>query len=200
VTFAAQLADAFTPIAAVYPEAEVTQALAWAQTFVEDYCNRGENGFDVITNDTVFIDPHPYRTALLPKIPVVNVDQVQGLLPSPTGLTFQTLTNFRFVASTGLIYDAAHEPGTPFEIGPSWPWLPGSLMVTYDHGFETVPSGLINAAVRFAQQYLENPTLLLSREVGSFNERYAGNTGGVGVVIDMFDKMIMDRHTLISVD
>jgi hypothetical protein len=201
VTFQTQLAAAFTPIGAVYDSASITQALSWAQSFVEEYCNRSEDGFDLITGDTVFIDPAPYRSALLPKIPVVDVDSVQGLLPSLTGggMAFRTLTNFAFVKDTGLIYDTTGEPGVSSILGPSWPILPGSLQVTYDHGFTTVPQGLINAACRFAQQYLENPALLLQRDVGSFNERYAGNTGGVGVVINVLDQRIMDRYTLATV-
>lgn len=201
MTFATQLEAAFTPIGAVYDQPSITQALSWAQTFVEDYCNRGENGFDVVTNDVVFIDPMRYRQALLPQIPVVNVDSVQALLPSTdnTGMTWTTLTNFAFVANTGLLYDTTGEPGTSLGFGPSWPWLPGSLQVTYDHGYTTVPQALINAACRFAQQYLENPTLLLQRGVGDVNDRFAGNTGGVGIVIDAFDERILDRYTLISI-
>lgn len=202
MTFATQLAAAFTPIGGVYDAPSITQALSWAQTFVEEYCNRGENGFDLVTNETVFVDPRPYRQALLPAIPVANVTAVQGLLPSTTGsgMTWQSLTNFAFVSDTGLIYDTTGEPGVSSSFGPSWPWLPGSLQVTYDHGFTTVPKGLINAACRFAQQYLENPTLLLQREVGSqFSERYAGNSGGVGIVINQFDERILDRYTLVSV-
>lgn len=198
MTFATQLSTAFTPVSAVYDEAAVTQALSWAQSFVEAYCNRV---FDLVSSDVAFIDPHPYRTALLPCIPVVSVSQVQGYLPSQTqgGMTWTTLTNYAFVSQTGLIYDTTGQPGVSQTFGPTWPRLPGSLQVTYTHGFSTVPTGLISAACRFAQQYLENPALLLQREVGSFSERYAGNTGGVGIVINEFDKLIMDRYTLISI-
>lgn len=200
MTFASQLAAAFTPIGGTYDSPSITQALSWAQTFVEEYCNRGENGFDAVTDDVAFIDPAPYRQALLPIIPVTGVSLVQALLPSTGGgLAWTTLTNYRFVSETGLIYDTTGEPGTSANFGPSWPRLPGSLQVTYDHGYPTVPKGLINAACRFAQQYLENPALLLQREVGSFNERYAGNSGGVGIVIDAFDVRILDRYTLIGI-
>lgn len=197
MTFASQLATAFTPISAVYDAPSVTQALSWAQSFVEAYCNRK---FDLITGETVFIDPAPYRSALLPSIPVVSVTSVQGLLPSQTsgGMVWTTLTQFAFVAETGLLYDTTGEPGTVTNFGPSWPGLPGGLRVVYDHGYSTVPQELVNSACRFAQQYLENPALLLQREIGSFNERYAGNTGGVGIVINQFDERILDRYTLIS--
>jgi hypothetical protein len=197
VTFATQLSSAFTPIAAVYDDNSTTQALSWAQTFVEGYCNRT---FDS-TTVTQFLDPHPYRQAQLPDTPVTAVNTVQGLLPSMTGggMTWTTLTNYAFVADTGLIYDTTGEPGVSWAGGPSWPRLPGGLQVNYTFGWTSVPQGLINVACRFAQQYLENPALLLQRQVGSFNERYAGNTGGVGIVINELDKMIMDRYVKITI-
>jgi hypothetical protein len=201
MTFATQLASAFTPISAVYDSASVSQALSWAQGFVEEYCNRGPNGFDLVTNDLAVVDPLAYRQALLPRIPVTAVSSVLGLLPSSTsgGMAWKPLPNVAFVKDTGLLYDTTGEPGVSWNFGPSWPSLPGSLQVTYSHGYATIPSALINAACRFAQQYLENPALLLQRNIGSFDERYAGNTGGVGIVINSFDERVMDRYTLISI-
>lgn len=209
MTFATQLASAFTPIGGVYDGASITQALSWAQTFVEEYCNRGENGFDLVTGDIVLLDPKrnplrgglPHRSALLPQIPVANISLVEAWLQSSTGaMAWTTITNYGFTSDTGLIYDTTGEPGiTASTFGPTWPWLPQSLRVTYDHGYSTVPSALINAACRFAQQYLENPALMLQRGVGQLNDRFAGNTGGVGIVINVFDERIMDRYTLVSV-
>lgn len=201
MTFATQLQAAFTPIGGVYDDASITQALSWAQSFVEEYCNRGEDGFDETADVTEFVDPADYRQALLPNIPVVDVSEVQALLPSLTGggLVWTTLTNYAFVGDTGLLYDTTGGPGVSWNLGPSWPRLPGSLQVTFTYGYSTVPKALINAACRFAQQYLENPALLLQREVGSFNERYAGNSGGVGIVINAFDERILGRYTLVSI-
>lgn len=201
MTFASQLSAAFTPIGGVYDDPSIAQALSWAQTFVEEYTNRGDNGFDLVTSDIVLVDPKRYRQALLPQIPVVNVESVEAYLPSTTsgGMTWVTLTNFAWAGDTGLIYDTTGEPGTSLNFGPSWPWLPASLRVTYDHGYSAVPKALINAACRFAQQYLENPALLLQRGIGTLNERFAGNTGDVGIVINKFDERIMDRYTLISI-
>lgn len=200
MTFATQLAAAFTPIGAVYDPSEITQALSWAQSFVEGYCNRSDGGFDLVTGETVFVDPKPYRQALLPRFPVVNVSAVQALLPSTTGgMAWTSLTNFAWTRDVGLLYDTTGEPGTSMSFGPTWPWLPASLQVTYDHGYTTVPQGLVNCAARFAQQYLENPALLLQRDIGMVNDRFAGNSGGVGIVINEFDKRIMDRYTINSI-
>lgn len=197
MSFASQLSAAFVPIDAVYDAAAVTRALSFAQSEVQGYCNR--ESFDLVTNEVVHIDPAPYRKALLPSVPVATVSLLRGLLPDPTGastgFTWVTLTNYRFVAETGLIYDTSGEIGTSSWLGPTWPWLPGSLEVTYDHGYATIPQGLVDVACRFAQQYLENPALMMQRRVGEQEGRYAGS---VGVVITELDKRILDRYRLID--
>lgn len=201
MTFATQLASTFTPIAAVYDAPSVTQALSWAQSFVEDYCNRGTGGFDLKTSDVVIIDPKPYRRAMLPQTPVAQVRTVEAWLPTsnPSGMAWTALTNYSYDADTGRIWDTTGLPGTTTSLSWSWPWLPQSLRVTYDHGYATIPQDLISCACRFAQQYLENPTLTLQRSVGQVNDRFAGNTGGVGIVINVFDMKIMDRYTFMSI-
>jgi hypothetical protein len=94
MTFATQLATSFTALSAVYDDASVTQVLSWAQSFVEEYCNRT---FDLVTDDVAFIDPKPHRQGLLPAIPVTDVSEVQALLPTPTGgMTWTTLVNFAY--------------------------------------------------------------------------------------------------------
>lgn len=205
MTFASQLSAAFVPIQATYDDASTARALSWAQSFVESYClaNDDAGTFDLVTNETVYVTPQRYRTAMLPSVPVVNIESVYGLLPKvdssiPTGqMAWVQLTNFAFVAETGQLYDTTGEPGVPWSIGQrSWPHLPGSLKVTYDHGYATIPRALIDVACRFAQQYLENPTNTLMRKVGDIESRYAGS---VGTVINDLDKRILDRYTEIGV-
>lgn len=193
MTFATQLAAAFTPIAAVYDSASVSRALSWSESFVQSYCDQT---FDLVTGDVAVIDPKPYRTALLPQVPVVSVTSVQGLLPvGGSGFTWTALTNFAVVPSTGLIYDTTGEPGVSSS-GPSWPWVPGGLKVTYDHGYATIPQPLVDAGCRFAQQYLENPALTMQRRTGDTEARYSGS---VGLVLNQFDKRILDRYVDVGV-
>lgn len=189
MTFATQLSAAFTPIAAVYDDPSVSRALAWAQSFIVEYCNQS---FDLVTDDIVIIDPLPYRQALLPSVPVATVTAVQGLLPSiGGGIGWTDLTNFAFVGETGLVYDTSGQPGTTWTSGYSWPWLPGSLKVTYTHGYSSVPQALIDTGCRLTQQYLENPTLQMQRKTGEEEGRYAGSTG---VVLNKMDQIILGRH------
>jgi len=196
MTFATQLAAAFTPIAAVYDGPSVTRALSEAQTFVESYCNRT---FDLVTGETVYVSPQRYRSAQLPQYPVVNVTSVQGLLPPTTGsggLVWTDLPNFRFDADTGLIYDTTGEPGVTWTLCLSWPWLPFSLKVTYDHGYTTVPQALVDVACRLARQFLENPTSQMARKVGDTEDRFAGSKG---VVLNQLDEIVLGRYTDVGI-
>ena len=197
MTFASQLSAAFVAIAATYDAPSITRALSWAQSLVVSYCNQT---FDLVTGDTVYITPARYRTALLPQFPVVNVSAVSGLLPPTSGtggLAWQPLTNFRFVAETGLIYDTTGEPGTVWTINTqSWPSMPNSLQVTYDHGYATVPQPLIDVACKLAQQYLENPASIMQRRTGDAEARYSGSKG---VMFDERDLAILGRYTDIGI-
>jgi hypothetical protein len=199
MTFTSQLSAAFTPIAAVYDNASTTRGLTWAQSFVEAYCNQT---FDMVTGDVVFLDPRPYRTALLPGVPVANISSVQGLLPPQTsvpntGYVWKTLTNYNFVSATGFLYDTTGEAGTYSTwLGASGPWLPGSLQVTYDHGYAVVPQPLIDVACRLAQQYLENPTLMMQRRVGDSEQRYAGSKG---MTLNQLDEIVLARYTDVGI-
>ena len=208
MTFALQIQAAFQPIAATYDAPSVTRALTWAQSFVEGYCNRT---FDATYGQVDYLTPRAYRQAMIPNVPVLNVESVFGLMPpvlsTGSGLTFQQITNFAFVAETGLIYDTSGEPGTNATVGPTWPRVnfPGSLQVTYDFGFATVPQALVDVACRAAQQYLENPALQMGRKVGDLQDNYFGgystgaNVGAVGPILPDHDRRILGRYVDISI-
>lgn len=208
MAFADQLSSAFVPIAAAYDDASIGRALTWAKSFVETYCNRVETGgFDLVSGDVAYVDPTPHRRSLIPAIPVVSVTSVEGLLPASSGgLDWVPLTNYAFVSETGLIYDTTGQPGTVWNVNaPSWPWLPASLKITYDHGYVDVPQPLVDCACRLAQQYLENPALKLARKVGDLQDTFFGgystgaNIGSVGVVLNALDRATLDRFALVSI-
>jgi hypothetical protein len=195
MTFASQIEAAFVPIASEYGDANTTRALTWAESFVQTYCDQQ---FDLAEDVTVYLDPKPYGQALLPQVPVAEVNSVQGWLPQAGGgMGWTTLTNYKFVAETGLIYNTTGEPGTTWYVtGPSWPWLPGSLQVNYNYGYESVPQPLVDVACRLAQQYLENPTGQLQRRTGDIEDRFGGSQG---VVVNELDRMILDRYTWVRI-
>lgn len=177
-----------------YDASAVTRAINWATSLIASYCNRN---FDLVTGDTVTVSPIR-GSAFLPQFPVVSVSSVYGYLPSTSGagMAWTALTNYQYVASTGLIYDTTGLPGTQISVGPSWPWLPGSLRVTYDHGYASVPQDLTDVCVRLATQYLENPTMMVSRRVGDMEARFSGSSGGT---VSKIDKIILDRYVNVGV-
>lgn len=179
-----------------FPDSQeaVQNAIDWATSVIAGYCNRN---FDLVTGDVVTLTPSR-GAALLPEIPVATVSSVYGYLPDTNGggMTWVQLTNYQWTSNTGILYDTTGLPGTRWNTGPSWPWLPGSLRVTYDHGFATPPKDLTNVCVRLAQQYLENPMLMVQRGVGDVHARFSGSSG---VVFTALDKAILDRYANVGV-
>lgn len=177
-----------------YDAVAVENAISWATSLIAGYCNRN---FDLVTGDVVTLTPAK-NAAMLPETPVVSVASVYAYLPNTNGggMAWVPLTNYGWVASTGVLYDTTGLPGTHWTSGPSWPWLPGSLRVTYDHGYTTPPSELKDVCVRLAQQYLENPTLLVQRGVGDVHARFSGSAG---VNVNAMDRAILDRYANVGV-
>jgi hypothetical protein len=77
-----------------------------------------------------------------------------------------------------------------------WPTIKGGLKVVYDYGYATVPQGLIDSACRFAQQYLENPTLQMQRTIGDIGGRFSGSTG---IQLNPLDREILGRHADVGI-
>lgn len=177
-----------------YTADQIAGALTWATSVISGYCHRN---FDLVTDETVVLTPQR-KQALLPEYPVINVSAVLGYMPShDTGLmAWVTLTNYFWSPNDGLLYDTTGLPGTVWMHGHSWPWLPGSLKVTYDHGYATVPQDLKDVCVRLAQQYLSNPDLMIERRVGDMEGRFSGSAGAT--FTDM-DKAVLGRYCNVGV-
>ena len=110
-----------------------------------------------------------------------------------TGLFWQQLFNYAFMPKSGLLYDTTGEPGTYWQSNLlSWPTVKGGLRVTYDYGYQVIPQGLIDVSCRLAQQYLENPALMMQRRIGDSEARFSGSGG---LVLNQLDERILDRFT-----
>lgn len=177
-----------------YGDDQVELALDWATSAIQGYTGRS---FDLVTGDVVLLDPHEGK-AMLPNFPVVQITDVSAWLPASnsSGMTWTAITNYAFVPETGLVYNTTGLPGTSWHPGPSWPWLPGSLRVTYDHGYTAAPQPLRDVCIRLAQQYLDNPTLAMNSRVGEVEARYSGSSG---LVMTHHDKAILDRYCDVGV-
>jgi hypothetical protein len=177
-----------------YDSDAIDKALSWATSVIEGYCNRT---FGLVTGDVAILNP-ARGSAMLPNYPVVNITSVEGYLPDPNGqgMTWVTLTNYWSVPDTGELYDTTGLPGTTWGMGASWPWMRGSLRVTYDHGYDPIPSDLRDVCARLAVQYLENPAKMVERRVGDMEGRFSGSAGAL---FDQFDRAVLDTYSNVGV-
>ncbi len=186
---------------------EVQLALDWAADSIESYCERQ---FAWMSSDTVFVDPFRGNggkaQAMLPNPPVTNVSTVMALMPINGGLTWTELLYYGW-AGDGLLFDTTRfygyqgvtgssfwsgvtnaDGGFDYDNVPSWPMLPRSLQVTYDHGYAipftpapsnapALPDGIVKAVIRGAAFFLDNPTGAIEGRVGEITNRFAEQTG-----------------------
>ena len=175
----------------------------YASNAVRGYCNRR---FDYVENDIVTIDPRPDGTAQLPEAPVVSISTVEAYMPG--GATgewgWQTLeypAQYGWV-QRGKIWDASriNPPINPTGSSylewpwPTWPSLPGSLRVTYTHGFNPIPDEIASIVLRIAAQVASNPLFLQSKKVGE--DGYVYGTFPGGVTLRDTDIAILDRYVI----
>jgi len=184
---ASLVTSSYPMIVGAHSVAEVQLALDWASDSVESYCERK---FAYVASETVFVDPFVGNggqpMAMLPNPPVSAVTTVQAQESLGSGLQWVTLTNYGW-ATDGLIYDTSRYYGyygvTSTSNVPTWPSLPRSLQVTYSHGYTlpesatvtgvpTLPSGIVNAVIRGAALYLDNPTGASEVRVGEVTNRF----------------------------
>lgn len=171
-----------------------------ASAAVRGYCGQQ---FDRVLGDVVLIDPRPNGTAQLPEMPVTAVTQVQAWMPDNNNVWgWQTLSypgRYGW-ATRGLLWDATviMPPIVPLQSlelpAPTWPSLPASLKVTYDHGYAPIPAEIQAIVTRLAAQFASNPAFLQSRKVGEVGYVYGTFPGGV--MLRDIDRKILDRYTV----
>ena len=173
-------------------DADVTAALSWAAGAVEAYCERD---FSYRANDVVLVDPFPVRrSAQLPNPPVHSISTVEAYMRDANGqMNWQTLVNWAWTAE-GLVYDTTGQPGTQISEVPSWPALPKSLRVTYTHGFMDVPQPVVDAVVKAASNYFNNPFQMTQRRVGDVSYQWSDRGGE-----SLLDTALLGKYRLITV-
>jgi hypothetical protein len=126
-------------------------AVSWALSQCEDYCGRR---FAKQTGDVVVL----YPDDLLPDPPILDVTRVEGKLRPYGAITaaWQDLPSWDWTPD-GRVYDTSVFPSTS-GWAPTWPSLPASLRVTYDHGFDYWPQPVIDTVKALAALFLVNPT------------------------------------------
>lgn len=142
---------------------------------------------DYVEDDLIILDPMR-DVVLLPELPVIDVSHVDVLLTVGIDTGWTEYTD-RFVWSrTGTIRAV---------LSPRWPRTPGSVRVTYSHGYETIPADLASVAVSLAARLATNPVHLQSQQVGGVQTRYAPTSGAS--VLDDVEQAIVDRYSVVGV-
>jgi hypothetical protein len=125
---------------------------------------------------------------LLPEIPVVAVSHVDVLTVDGVDTGWTEYTERYVWSRTGTIRVVP---------SPRWPRTPGSVRVTYTHGYETIPSDLASVAVSLAARLATNPVHLQSQQVGGVQTRFAPTSGAS--VLDDVEQAIVDRYSVVGV-
>lgn len=154
----------------------------------------------------------PYiGTALLDNPPVTAVTEVYAYMPmsSVDGDTgWQPLVNFQW-APDGLIWDTSGMPGVQQSDGgplPSWPQMPRSLKVVYDHGFvlpgsagtgPALPQGVIDAVIEGCATYLANPANVAAQVVGDVSTTFRQVAGQASGPAKQLNEVLLGKYRLV---
>lgn len=168
-----ELSDVPPLLRAAAEDADVTYALMVASAAVEAYCERS---FAAQVGDVVTVNPRSDRSADLPNSPVTAVTKVEAWLPRNGAMLWLEIHNYAFTAD-GLIYDTSGLPGIQYDGLPSWPVLPKSLRVTYDHGYAEIPEAVAAAVIKAAGDFLANPERLQRFRVDDVERQWFDDKG-----------------------
>jgi len=137
-----------------------------ASGMVRDYL---QMELDAVVGDVVLLDPINGATVILPEMPVTAVT----LLETFDGTVWTTAdpTTYAFSKRLGII---AALPYT----GVTWPYLPETWRVTYDHGFAVIPDTIVGAVIGRAARAYASPAGVDMERIGSYQVKYSLETGG----------------------
>jgi len=138
-----------------------------ASGMVRDYL---QLELSAVAADVALLDPINGVLILLPELPVTAVTLVETF----DGTTWTTAdpTTYSVSTRTGVITVL---PWT----GVTWPYLPETWRVTYDHGFAVLPSSILGVVLGVAARAWANPGDTVSAETfGPHMVKYAMEAGG----------------------
>ena len=154
------------PLAANDPSA--TLMLGIASSMVRDEL---QQDLDYVANDVAVLDPIDGAFLFLPQLPVADVTLVETWDPDLLAWVTQDPTTYTVSTSLGAI---AAIPGC----GIVWPSTPGSWRVTYSHGFNPIPDGLVGVVLGVAARTYSTPAGAESERIGGYQVKYAMQADG----------------------
>lgn len=137
-----------------------------ASGMVRDYL---QQKITAVAAEVALVNPAPGYgfSVFLPEMPVTNVSLVETLDNTVTPAVWKAAdpTTYTVNLATGVV---AALPWT----GVIWPTNPGSWRITYDHGFATVPDGLMGVTVSVAAREYTTPAGVDLERVGGYQVKY----------------------------
>jgi hypothetical protein len=138
-------------------EAAAEQALSIASDIVRAYCG---HSISQILNDTAVLDGSGTHTLMLPATPVNGIDSIEldGELLADTNYKWSRKGWVR--RTDGLL----------------WPSLPGSIEIVYNHGFATIPGGVVGVVLALAGRVVDGSSGIKQETIGSYSVTYGDPT------------------------
>lgn len=142
---------------------------------------------------------------VLPQRPVTAVGtlSINGTQLATTGFVWDRFGNVDILSGTfspdvsvsGLapqLWGPAGSVYPNFNSGPSWGGPGAIVSVTYDHGYATVPSSILNEVAGMVAAQLASPVGVMSEKIGGYDVRYIRAPGGAMNLTDE-TKKVFDR-------
>ena len=150
-------------------DASALLILEIASGMVRDHLELNSWSLDAVTADVFLLDPINGQSAFLP-LPITAVT----LLETFDGTVWTTADPTTYTVSKRLGIISAL-PWT----GVTWPYLPETWRVTYDHGFAVLPSSILGVVLGVAARAWVNPGGTVSAETkGPFTVKYVMESDG----------------------
>ena len=127
---------------------------------------------DAVTADVALLDPVNGSNGvliLLPELPVTAVTLVETF--DGTAWTTADPTTYSVSKRLGII------SALPYT-GVTWPYLPETWRITYDHGFVVIPSTIVGKVVGVAARAYASPAGVDMERIGGYQVKYSMETGG----------------------
>lgn len=137
---------------------------------------------ELVEDDEVTLDPRDREVLLLPELPVVDVTTVE-------------------IDGDALVIadDVYHYPDGRLyrQDGTVWGSARQTVVVTYDHGYETIPDDIRGICLSIASRLYSNPQGLRQESIGTYSRTFG--SGDVATDLSAGEKRILDAYRIRSI-
>jgi hypothetical protein len=129
------------------------QALTIASDTVRAYCG---HSITQILNDVAILDGSGTSTIMLPAMPINGIDLIE--------IDGEELDDSK--------YKWSRKGWVRRTDGILWPTLPGSISITYNHGYATTPGSITGVVLALAGRIVDGSSGIKQETIGSYSVTY----------------------------